>query len=222
MPIQLTAFISVAVLYTHQWQQIHSLDTHLIKDGNGRWIHCASKYVSCTGRCFRGIVAWTTSKTHYSDVIMVAMASQITSLTIVYSTIYSGADQRKHQSSPSLAFVWGIHRWPVNSPHKEPVTRKMFPFDDVIMRYRSAQIIPVNWFIDSLGRWYEMISCVFKLPIVKLFSTWAMQLGMFELGLVLPCSNKHNFAHKAWRQRLCKRSIQVYFAKNKSLFVIWK
>ena len=70
---------------------------------------------------------------HYDDVIMGAMASQITSLTIVYSTVYSGADQSKHQSSASLAFVRGIHRWPVNSPHKWPVTRKMFPFDDVIM-----------------------------------------------------------------------------------------
>ena len=64
---------------------------------------------------------------------MGTMASQITSLTIVYSTVYSGADQRKHQSSTSQAFVRGIHRRPVNSPHKWPVTRQMFPFDDVIM-----------------------------------------------------------------------------------------
>ena len=64
---------------------------------------------------------------------MGGIASQITSLTIVYSTVYSGADQSKHQSSASLAFVWGIHRGPVNSPHKWPVTRKMLPFDDVIM-----------------------------------------------------------------------------------------
>ena len=70
---------------------------------------------------------------HNNDVIMGANASQITSLTIVYSTVYSGADQRKHQSSASLAFVRGIYRGPVNSPHKWPVTRKMFPFDDVIM-----------------------------------------------------------------------------------------
>ena len=55
---------------------------------------------------------------------MGTMASQITSLTIVYSTGYSGA---------SLAFVRGIRRGPVNSPHKWLVTRKMFPFDDVIM-----------------------------------------------------------------------------------------
>ena len=69
---------------------------------------------------------------HYGDVIMGTMASHITSLTIVYSTVYSGADQRKHQSSASLAFVRWIHRGPVNSPHKWPVTRKMVPFDDVI------------------------------------------------------------------------------------------
>ena len=70
---------------------------------------------------------------HYNDVIMTTIASQITSLTVVYSTIYSDADQRKHQSSASLDFVWGIHRGPVNSLHKGSVTRKMFPFDDVIM-----------------------------------------------------------------------------------------
>ena len=74
---------------------------------------------------------------------MGTMASQITSLTIVYSTVYSGADQRKHQSSASLAFVRGIHRRPVNSPHKGPVTRKMFPFDDVIMCQVSDDL---KWF----------------------------------------------------------------------------
>ena len=62
---------------------------------------------------------------HYTDVIMGAIASPITSLTIVYWTLYSGADQRKHQSSMSLTFVRGIPRWPVNSPHKWSVTRKM-------------------------------------------------------------------------------------------------
>ena len=59
--------------------------------------------------------------------------STSTSLTIVYSTVCSDADERKHQSPASLAFVWGIHRGPVNSPHKWPVTRKMFPLDDVIV-----------------------------------------------------------------------------------------
>ena len=69
---------------------------------------------------------------HYSDVIMSTVASPITSFTIVYSTVYSGKGERD-QSSTSLAFVRGIHWWPVNSPHKGPVMRKMFPFDDVIM-----------------------------------------------------------------------------------------
>ena len=58
------------------------------------------------------------SKGHYNDVIMGAIASQITGLTIVYSIVYSDADQRKHQSSASLAFVREIHRGAVNSPHK--------------------------------------------------------------------------------------------------------
>ena len=63
---------------------------------------------------------------------MSVMASQITGVSIIYSSVCSGADQRKPQSSASLSFVRGIHRWPVNSPHKGPVTRKMFPLDDVI------------------------------------------------------------------------------------------
>ena len=70
---------------------------------------------------------------HYNDVIMSAMVSQITGASIVYSTVCSGADQRNYQGCASLAFVRGIHRWPVNSLHKGPLTRKMFPFEDVIM-----------------------------------------------------------------------------------------
>ena len=88
-----------------------------------------------------------TNTMHYDDVIMGAMASQITSLTIVYTTVYSDADQRKHQSSASLAFVRGIHQGPVNSPHKWPVTRKMSPFDDVIMvkDYKAAWCASCTW-----------------------------------------------------------------------------
>ena len=82
--------------------------------------------------------------------IMDSMASHITSLTIVYSAVYSGADQRKNQSSASLTFVWGIHRGPVNSPHKGPVTRKMFPLDDVIMR--THLLVPLT---SIRGRRFE-------------------------------------------------------------------
>ena len=80
----------------------------------------------------------------FSDVIMGSMVSQITSLTIVYSIVYSGAD-KKHQSSASMAFVWGIHQWPVNSPHKRPVTRKMVPFDDVIIKYIKCKCVLSLW-----------------------------------------------------------------------------
>ena len=88
---------------------------------------------------------------------MGTIASQIASLTIVYSTVYSDADQRKNQSSASLAFVRGIHRGPVNSAHKWPVARKMFPFDDVIMTYykrvttcwtynfQTTKVITLRW-----------------------------------------------------------------------------
>ena len=79
-------------------------------------------------------------ETDYIDVIMGAIASQITSITIVYSIVNSDADHRKHQSSASLAFVRGNHRGPVNSPYKWPVTRKTFPFDDVTMKYHKHVI----------------------------------------------------------------------------------
>ena len=82
---------------------------------------------------------------HYNAVTMDSIPSQITSLTIVYSAVYSGTDQRKHQSSASLAFVRGIHRGPVNSPHKWPVTRKMFPFDYGLMFWYYFSSLPWRW-----------------------------------------------------------------------------
>ena len=91
---------------------------------SSKWIY----FVSVQGKS-------NSSPRHYGDVIMDAIASQIICLTIVYSTVYSDTDERKHQSSASLAFVRG----PVNSPHKWPVARKMFPFDDVIMVYEIPQ-----------------------------------------------------------------------------------
>ena len=78
---------------------------------------------------------------HYSDVTLSSMASQITGYSIVYSNVCSGTDQRKHQSYASLAFVRGIQRWPVNSPYKGSVTRKMFPFDNVIIQYCSESVV---------------------------------------------------------------------------------
>ena len=85
-------------------------------------------------------------------------------VAIVKSTVYSGADQWKYQTFASLASVWEIHRWPVNSPHKGPVTRKMFPFDDVIME-------SVNWGVDWPVKVYPLpfkTACRHKVPQVVL------------------------------------------------------
>ena len=81
---------------------------------------------------------------------MSAMPSLINGITIVYSTVCSDADQRKHKSAASLAFVRGIHQLPVKSPHKGPVTRKMFPFDDVIMQKN----VNLNMHLDNT--WYSL------------------------------------------------------------------
>ena len=94
---------------------------------------------------------------HYGDNIMGAIASQITSLTIVYSTVYSDTVQRRHQSSASLAFVWGIHRGPLNPPHTWPVTREMFPFDDVIMTWGD---FPPSDFMTLQSGWCGVCVCV--------------------------------------------------------------
>ena len=99
------------------------------------------------------------SSKHYNDAMMGAMTPQIPNLTNVNLTVYSGTDQRKYQCSAALAFVWGIHRWPVNSPHKGPVTRTMFPFDDVIV-ISTSPWIPISWPFRSADqpRWYCLSS----------------------------------------------------------------
>ena len=110
---------------------------------------------------FSRMIKYSPSVSHYNDVIMSNMASQITSLPIVYLTVYSGADQRTHQSSASLAFVWGIHRWPVNSQHKGRVTRKMLPFDDVIMLW-CKQCHWNKWYCQTMFDEITSITSCFK------------------------------------------------------------
>ena len=101
---------------------------------------------------------------HY--VTLSAMASQITSLTIVYLSVYSGAGQRKHQSSASLAFVRGIHRWLVHSPHKWPVKRKMAPFDDVmIVLFLSCVLSCMGYVWYSLGEMSHHITMTGNNPL---------------------------------------------------------
>ena len=120
---------------------------------------------------------------------MGSIASQITSLTIVYSTVYSDAVQRKHQSPASLAFVRGIHRRPVrspvNSPHKWPVTRKMFPFDNVIMNFKVALRWSCDIFLalknESRQRSLSCSDNLRRLPVMTMLAS--RQLLVFSYGV---------------------------------------
>ena len=105
-----------------KFQCVHMLNLLIWNRNISEW---ETQYISfvCLGDFFYFIFA---SASHYYDIIMSAMPSQITGISIVCSTLGSVGDQRKHQSSASLTLVRAIHRWPVNSPHKRPVTRKMF------------------------------------------------------------------------------------------------
>ena len=120
---------------------------------------------------------------------MCAIASQITSLTIVYSTVYSDADERKHQSSASLAFVRGIHRGPVNSPHKWPVTRKMFSFDDVIMRYivitTEGFLVHRAWVI-RYWLWIDILTIISQIVTVQ-FCMGNGSIGKTPVRIILWC-----------------------------------
>ena len=103
------------------------------------------------------------SANHYNDVIMGAMASQITGVSVVYSTVYSGSDQRKNQSSASLAFA---------SSHKGPVMRKNFPFDDVIV------------FFTYWNEYYRVLVCLGTACNVSL--TEKCQHWLWDYGINSP------------------------------------
>ena len=158
---------------------------------------------------------------HYTDVIMGAIASQITSLPIVYSTVYSDADQRKPQSSASLAFMWGIHRGPGTSPPKWPVTRKMFPFDDVIMYVLDNLVC--NRRIIHPGR-----QCIINMggkASWNLVNIWTQKLQSFQprgfyiaiTGIMLSRNNEWiKRTHRRWNYYVFSRYCNFIF---KSLYV---
>ena len=135
----------------HNGPLIWNFDGSLIKESSCWWCHDAHLMNHIEKFVYQFNLPWFGNWNeirllwyiNYNDVTMDAMVSQIASLTIVYSIIYSSADQRKHQNSLSLAFVRGIHWCPVDSPHKVPVMQKMFPFDDVIMKSRQKA---ASWF----------------------------------------------------------------------------
>ena len=101
-------------------------------------------------------IDWYFHIIHYIDVIITTMASQISSLTAVYSTVYSDADQKKTSKLRVTDLCVGNSPGPVNSSHKGPVTREMFPFDDVIMivviEARPLISGAKNW--DGIQKWF--------------------------------------------------------------------
>ena len=104
---------------------------------------------------------------------MGTMASQITSRLFTPSFIQVQI-KKKHQSSASLACVWGIHLWPVNSPHKGPLTRKMFPINDVIMcQSMQCSTNPPSWCL----RWVKL--CFRWVKIFKTFWNCVLLVRIF-------------------------------------------
>ena len=158
---------------------------------------------------------WRSCKIYYSDIIMSTMASQISSLTIVYSTVYSGADERKHQSSAWLAFVRGIHRWPVNSPHKWPVTRKMFPFGDVIM---GVIICHIAIILDPQSREKWVNNC-FTFTLVKPYE-FPRSHCPFEYLLMAKHHKVSGHLPALWWPNLVPLFVNIFKAEQKWMLLI--
>ena len=121
---------------------------------------------------------------------MSVMASQITGISIFYLTVCSGADERKHQISASLGFVRRIHRWPVNSPHKGPVTGKIFPFHYVIMTQHDTKFLndeELPWLpFPHYMPWSYMFRCnLLGLGTSRFHPWWRHQMEAFSTLLAL-------------------------------------
>ena len=138
---------------------------------------------------------------------MSAMAFQITGESIVYSTVCSGTVQRKYQRFSSLAFVREIHRWPMDSPHKGPVTLKMFPCDDVIMNEVKFKGM------DKID-WCQTKTKCSKHEANAFFSWWRHQMETFSALLAICAGNSTvpgEFPHKGqWRGALLFSLICVW------------
>ena len=158
---------------------------------------------------------------------MSAMTSQFTGVSIVYSTVCSGADERKYQSSVSLAFVGGIHQWPVNSPQKGKITLKMFPFDDVIMLYSVH---------SRLCKSTHRCICTWGLQFWRLWSwafwpcrSWIATRGRLLSLRALQCSclgtpggegyNTINFWLQ-WYHNTFRSTVQIFLIDNSSFVCV--
>ena len=93
---------------------------------------------------------------------------KITSLTIIYSTV---ADQGKHQSSTSLVFVRGIHRWPANSPHKWPCNAVNI---SIWWRHNGSQWNRKRWRVQPLTSLRELCGLVSSRPSLGQIFYWSI------------------------------------------------
>ena len=141
---------------------------------------------------------------------MGAMASQMTSLTVVYLIVHSGADQRKHQSYASLAFVWAGNS-PVTGefPAQRPVMRKMFPFDDIIMylRHIDTCMLAVSYIrsISLLGHAFQQCTVLcLELPAfigTRHKGVWVSKGIIFHQTYVISVRremNRYRYIHFVW------------------------
>ena len=153
---------------------------------------------------------------------MTKVVSQITSLTVVYSIVYSNADQRKDQSCASLAIVRGIHRWPVNSPHKGPVTRKMFPFNDVMYK-ENNNIISFLQIVRQRKHWLDQrySDGTPELDLTKIIFVFGVFIFLsfmttLNIGIDPYCTTYHISVHGTW----CIENQIIRCAQNISLFFL--
>ena len=124
---------------------------------------------------------------------MIAMASQITGIPVVYATVRSGTAERKHQISVSLAFVLAIHRWPVTSPHKRPVMRKMFPFDDFIILWNNIDGLAQDC-RNSIANALELLQSCTKPSI------WLCISALISLKCIACIILNVSLGHKSWQR----------------------
>ena len=192
----------------HYWSFVRAI--------HGWWVDSPKQGASDTEKVACYSASYNTN--HYNDIIMGVVASQITSLAIVFSTVYSDADQRQHQSHASLAFVQGIHREPVNSLHKWPVTQKMFPFDDVIVDYypNPRSITTCLCTVHILKQIKRMVIVDVKLwyylQFIRDMVSWIMMLGQMILMRDAVTSGNHGKSpNEWWKNHYWPQSCMVLF-----------